>query len=119
MGRKKTRRLSAEQFDAVMQLVSRMSLQRRSAARQALVDGMTAQAIAAQYGWHRTAVHNAETLVWRMHELYAQAKAVEIDGMSPTPRGWIRKVVVAPKSLIRELEAEAAGLRDAGPRRKP
>ena len=78
MGRKKTRRLSAAQFDAVMVLITRMSAQRRTAARQALVEGMTAQAVASQYGWQRTAVHNAETLVWLVHERYEQAKAAEL-----------------------------------------
>ena len=77
MGRKKTRRLSEAQFEAVMMLITRMSVQRRSAARQALVEGMTAQAVASQFGWQRTAVHNAETLVWLVHERYEQAKAAE------------------------------------------
>lgn len=118
MGRKKMRRLNAEQFTAVMLLISRMSLQQRAAAREALVDGKTAQAVATQYGWRRSAVHNAETRVWRVHERYEQAKAAELEASAPMPRGWMRKLVMAPKSLLRTLEADTAGLLRAPPNRK-
>lgn len=110
MGRKKTRRLNAEQFAAVMLLISRMSIQQRSAARAALVGGMTARSVAIQYGWRRSAVHNAETRVWRVYERYEQAKAAELEASGPLPRGWVRKLVMAPKSLLRTLETNTDGL---------
>ncbi len=117
MGRKKTRRLSAEQFNAVMLLISRMSVKRREAARLALVDGMTAQAVASHYGWQRTAVNNAETVVWQVHERYMQAKSVELEG-SPLPKGWVRKLVAAPGASIRRLEVEAAKSQQSASMRK-
>jgi hypothetical protein len=77
LGRKKIRHLSAKQFAAVMKLVARMSEQRREAARLGLVEGRTANVIAQQFGWQRTAVNNAETIVWRMHLRYLDAKRAE------------------------------------------
>jgi hypothetical protein len=114
MGRKKTRRLTAEQFDAVMLLVSRMSVKRREAARLALVDGMTAQAVALRYGWQRTAVNNAETVVWQVHERYVQAKKVELES-SPLPDGWVCRLVAAPGAMVRKLEVDAAKLKRGRP----
>lgn len=81
VGRRQTRRLTAAQFAAAMCLISRMSEARRAAARSALVDGRTAQSVATEYGWGRTAVHNAASVVWRMYERYQQAKRVEKTAM--------------------------------------
>ena len=77
MGRHKIRRMSSSEFEAVMLLIGQMSEPRRAAARRALVDGETAQAIGAYYGWGRTAVSNAETAVWRVYQRYLQAKVAE------------------------------------------
>jgi hypothetical protein len=87
MGRRKTRHLSSAEFDAVMLLVTRMSPARRAAVRRALVHGETAQAIATQYGWQRTAVNNAETIVWRVYKRYVQAKLVELQAVASLRKG--------------------------------
>jgi hypothetical protein len=77
LGRKKTRRLTPPEFAGVMALIARMSLNRREAARLALVEGHTAQSIAQRYGWRRTSVNNAEKAVWLMHQRYVAAKRAE------------------------------------------
>lgn len=102
MGRKKTRRLTAAQFAAAMQLVGRMSDERREAARLALVEGRTAQSIANVYGWQRTSVNNAETAVWRAHESYLAAKRAE-SLAEPLPRGWGHMELIAPRAVLRKL----------------
>jgi hypothetical protein len=77
MGRIKTRRMTAAEFDAVMLLMGQMSEPRRAAARRALVDGETGRSIADYYGWGRSAVGNAETAVWRVYQRYLKAKFAE------------------------------------------
>lgn len=104
MGRNKTRRLTAEQFEAVMHLISRMSSARRAAARSALVDGRTAQSVASEYGWRRSAVHNAETVVWRGYERYLAAKKAEARPHVPVPQGWVRRTIVAPRESLEKFE---------------
>ena len=110
MGRNKTRRLTAEQFDAVMYLITRMSNARRAAARSALVDGRTAQSVASEYGWRRSAVHNAETVVWRGYERYLAAKKAEALPHVSLPRGWVRRTIVAPRESLEKFERYLAEL---------
>lgn len=108
MGRTKTRRLSVAEFDAVMLLITRMSPERRKAARLALVDGMTGQAVATFFGWRRTAVNNAERVVWEAAERYRQAKAAEEQAAGKLARGWARATIAAPKKVLKRWMAELA-----------
>jgi hypothetical protein len=77
VGRRRTRQLTSAQFNAAMIIVVRMSPQRRAAARRALVDGETAQAIASFYGWRRSAVHAAERTVWFAYQRFLAARLAE------------------------------------------
>ncbi|MES2899560.1 MAG: hypothetical protein V4723_07515 [Pseudomonadota bacterium] len=108
MGRIKTRRLTAAQFAAAMVLITNMSPERRTAARLALVDGMTAEAVGTFYGWSRTAVNNAERVVWEAAERFRLAKAAEEGAGGKLPRGWGREVMTAPKPLLKQWKAQLA-----------
>jgi hypothetical protein len=63
-----------------MIIVLRMSPARRAASRRALVDGETAQAIASDYGWRRSAVHAAERIVWFAYQRFHAARLAEDAG---------------------------------------
>ncbi len=103
MGRTKTRKMSAIQFDAVQLLITHMSPERRAAARLALVEGQTQQSIAAIYGWGRTAVDNAERTIWKAPARYEAAKKLEEKASSALPRGWGRVTVDVPRALAKKL----------------
>lgn len=105
MGRRKIRRSTAPEFEAVLLLVNRMSAQRREAARLALVDGQTQQSVAERYGWTRNAVDNAERVVWRVYGCYLKAKKA---GRSRLPRGWARATIAWPRSAVKKAQLEVA-----------
>lgn len=121
MGRSKQRRMSAAEFDAVMLLMPTMSAQRRAAARLGLVEGLTGKAIADQFGWGRSAVNNAETVIWRVRERYLKAKAKEARAEGRLPAGWKSIRIAGPTALVSKVEREVAaalGTRDAPKNRR-
>ena len=69
-------RLSEVEFEALRPLL-RISDQRVEAARMAMVDGLTLQAVADRYGWSRNSVYDAMRVVWQQHERYLMAKKIE------------------------------------------
>jgi hypothetical protein len=105
VGRKKSRRLSATEFDAVMCLIGRMSVARRAAARMALVEGRTGQSIASEFGWVRTAVNNAESAVWMTHQRFLAAKLHESNA-NPLPAGWGRVEITAPMPVLEQIKKD-------------
>lgn len=67
------RRLTAEQFEAVRPLLG-ISAKQQAAARAAMVEGRTLQAIATENGWKaRQSVADAVAVVWQTFEKFSAA----------------------------------------------
>jgi hypothetical protein len=110
------KRLTAAEFAAVKPLL-KISDDRIEAARQALVEGRTLQAIGDQFGWSRQAVGDAVAVVWRMSENYRRS---QLTASVLLPAGWEQVTVIAPSELIQKLRSEIGGLPPAGnDKRKP
>jgi hypothetical protein len=105
--------MSAAEFDAVMLLMPTMSAQRRAAARLGLVEGLTGQAIADRFGWGRSAVNNAETVIWRVRERYLKAKSKEARAEKRLPAGWKSIRIAGPTALVCKVEREVAAALEA------
>jgi hypothetical protein len=101
------RRMTAAEFEAVRPLL-KISTDRIDAARSALVDGDTLQAVAEVYGWSRQAVGDAVNAVWRTCELYRQSQRAAINAGALLPPGWEQVTLIAPSSLIAKFRAEIA-----------
>ncbi len=71
-------RLSPVEFEALRPLL-RISGHRIEAARLAMVDGLTLQAVADRYSWSRNSVYDAMRVVWQQHERYLMAKKIEAE----------------------------------------
>jgi hypothetical protein len=99
--------MTGADFDALRPfLLGRISDDRVSAARLALVDGQTLQGVASIYGWTRQAVGDAVGVVWRIFEQYQESQAVaQADAV---PAGWKKVTLVAPVALIEKFRAEIA-----------
>lgn len=101
------RRVTAAEFDAVTPLLH-ISRDRIDAARAALVDGMTQQAIASPYGWTRQSVNDAVTVVWRALQAYRTAQSKSANAAVLLPPGWEQVTLIAPTELIERFRAEIA-----------
>lgn len=101
------RRMTAAEFEAVRPLL-KISDDRINAARSALVDGDTLQAVAEVYGWSRQAVGDAVNAVWRTYELYHESQRAAANAGALLPPGWEQVTLIAPSSLIAKFRAEIA-----------
>lgn len=101
------RRMAAAEFEAVRPLL-RISEDRINAARAALVDGDTLQAVATVYGWSRQAVGDAVDAVWRAYEMYQESQRAAANAGALLPPGWEQVTLIAPSSLIAKFRAEIA-----------
>lgn len=74
------RRLEAEQFEAIMPFV-KMSDARLRAARRSLVDGISMDAVAKEFGWsHRNNVYAAVSKVWVTWKEFEKANSLISSG---------------------------------------
>lgn len=101
------RRMTAVEFDAIRPLLN-ISPQRIEAARAALVDGLTLQAIATPNGWTRQAVNDAVTVVWNTLAKYRAAQSRSANAGVLLPPGWELVKLIAPTSLIDKFRSEIA-----------
>ncbi len=101
------RRMTAAEFEAVQPLLH-ISQDRIDAARAALVDGRTHQAIAAPHGWTRQAVNDAVTVVWNVLRDYRVAQSKSENSGLLLPPGWEKITLIAPTALIEKFRAEIA-----------
>lgn len=101
------RRMTAEQFDAVLPLLN-ISKERIEAAREALVDGQILSEIGKRFGWSRQAVGDAVSIVvkkWAKLEDHRDSQRAKV------PPGWKRVTFYAPQNLILKFEREIAQAR--------
>ncbi len=101
------RRVTAAEFDAIRPLL-RISQDRIDAARAALVDGLTQQAIATPYGWSRQAVNDAVTVVWNTLGKYRASQSNSANSGVLLPPGWELVTLIAPTCLIEKFRSEIA-----------
>ena len=74
-GRRKSRILTAEQFDAVEPFLVRLSADRKAAARMVMVDKAKMQDVADQFGWPaRQSVDRAVAAVWAKYQELEEAR---------------------------------------------
>ena len=102
--------MSAAEFEAVCPLL-KISEDRLTAVRAALVDGQTFQAIGERFGWTRQAVNNAVRDVWRVVERYRQSQHAAENAAASLPPGWERVTLISPSHLVpnfREAIAQAS-----------
>jgi len=114
------RRMTAAEFEAVRPLLN-ISDDRTEAARQALVEGRTLQAVGDQFGWSRQAVGDAVGVVWKRLEDYRESQRVAANAGALLPPGWEQVTLIAPSHLIAKFRSEItlASPLDADTKRKP
>lgn len=101
------RRTTAAEFGAVRPLLN-ISHDRIEAARLALVEGQTLQAIGDQFGWSRQAVGDAVSVVWRKLEDYHESQRAAANAGALLPPGWEQVTLIAPSHLIAKFRGEIA-----------
>lgn len=101
------RRMSAAEFEAVCPLL-KISDDRIKAARAALVDGQTLQAVGNQFGWSRQAVGDSVNAVWRTLESYHESQRAAANAGTLLPPGWEQVILIAPTHLIAKFRDEIA-----------
>lgn len=101
------RRMTAAEFDAVIPLM-KISDKRRDAARMALVDGMTFQAVSDRLECSRQAVDDAIGSVWRAYTKLNEAQRVAANTDTLLPPGWEKVTLVVPSELLTRFRAEVA-----------
>lgn len=99
------RRMSAAEFNAVRPFL-KISEDRIEAARRALVDGETLQAVGKHYGWSRQAVGDAVGVVWRAFADYRESQQATAAAVGHLPPGWDSVTLIAPHELIRKFREE-------------
>lgn len=104
---KAKRRMSAAEFEAVRPLLN-ISKDRIEAARSALVEDQTFQAISDQFGWSRQAVNNAVRVVWQTVEKYRESQRVAANAGDSLPPGWERITLITPSYLVPSFRAAIA-----------
>lgn len=74
--RRKSRILTADQFDVVRPFLVRMSEERKDAARLVMVEKLKMQEVADMYGWGaRQSVDRAVAAVWAKYQELEEARA--------------------------------------------
>ena len=101
------RRMTAAEFEAVRPLL-KISDDRIQAARLALVDGQTLQAVGDRFGWSRQAVGDAVSTVWRTLESYHESQRAAANAGALLPPGWEQVTLIAPTHLIDKFRGEIA-----------
>jgi hypothetical protein len=101
----KKRSMTAAEFDAVKPFLN-ISEERIKAARMALVDQMTLQAVGDIFGWSRQAVGFCVNAVWEKFAAYQESLTAQVG--SDLPEGYERVTLVAPKELIPGFYAQIA-----------
>lgn len=101
------RRMTGAEFEAVRPLLN-ISDDRIEAARAALVDGQTLQALGDRYGWSRQAVGDAVSTVWRTLESYHASQRAAANAGALLPPGWEQITLIAPTHLIDKFRGEIA-----------
>ena len=101
------RRTTAAEFEAVRPLLN-ISHDRIEAARLALVEGRTLQAIGDQFGWSRQAVGDAVSVVWKKLEDYHESQRAAANAVALLPPGWEQVTLIAPSHLIAKFRGEIA-----------
>ena len=101
------KRMSAAEFEAVRPLL-KISEDRITAARAALVDGATLQAVGDRFGWTRQAVGDAVCIVWRTLESYHESQRAAANAGALLPPGWEHVTLIAPSELIAKFRGEIA-----------
>lgn len=95
----------AIEFDSIRPLLN-ISDDRIQAARSALVDNETYQAVANRYGWTRQAVGDSVDAVWRTLLKYRETQNVAANADVSLPTGWERVELVAPSTMIAKFRME-------------
>lgn len=111
------RRMTAAEFEAVRPLL-KISDDRIEAARAALVEGQTLQAVGDRFGWSRQAVGDAVSTVWRTLENYHESQRAAANAGALLPPGWEQVTLIAPTHLIDKFRGEIAQA-SPQPERKP
>jgi imidazole glycerol phosphate synthase subunit HisF len=99
------RQMMAIEFDSIRPLLN-ISDDRIQAARSALVDNETYQAVANRYGWTRQAVGDSVDAVWRTLLKYRETQNVAANANVSLPTGWERVELVAPSTMIAKFRME-------------
>lgn len=99
------RRMSAAEFNAVRPFL-KISEDRIEAARRALVDGETLQAVGSHYKWSRQAVGDAVGVVWRAFADYQESQQATAAAVGHLPPGWDSVTLIAPHELIRKFRED-------------
>jgi len=99
------RKMMAIEFDSIRPLLN-ISDDRIQAARSALVDNETYQAVANRYGWTRQAVGDSVDAVWRTLLKYRETQNVAANANVSLPTGWERVELVAPSTMIAKFRME-------------
>jgi hypothetical protein len=123
------RSMTAIEFDALRPLL-RISEDRISAARLALVDGQTLAGVAKLYRhedgneWTRQAVGDAVRVVWETFGKFKESERVTAQAHTlrarksaragtALPAGWVEVTLFAPKSLVVKFRREIAAAQAA------
>jgi len=101
------RRMIAAEFEAVRPLLG-ISSERIEAARLALVEGRTLQAVGDQFGWTRQAVGSTINVVWKMWENYRETQRAVALATAQVPPGWEKATLIAPGHLLDKFRGELA-----------
>lgn len=101
------RRITAAEFQSIRPLL-KLSDERIEAARAALVDGETLQAVGDRYGWTRQAAGDAVSAVWRTLESYREGQQAAASAGTLLPPGWEQVTLIAPSHLIERFRSEIA-----------
>jgi TrfB plasmid transcriptional repressor len=99
------RKMMAIEFDSIRPLLN-ISDDRIQAARSALVDNETYQAVANRYGWTRQAVGDSVDVVWRTLLKYRETQNVAANADESLPKGWERVELIAPSTMIAKFRME-------------
>jgi hypothetical protein len=99
--------MTAAEFETVRPLLN-ISDDRIEAARLALVEGRTLQAVGDRFGWSRQAAGDAVGVVWKKLLDYREAQRVAANAGARTPPGWERVTLIAPSHLIARFRGEIA-----------
>lgn len=101
------RQMSSAEFKAVRPFL-KISDERIEAARRALVDGETLQAVGTYYGWSRQAVNDAVNVVWRALAIYRESQQASAAAVGHLPPGWDQVTLIAPHELITKFRGEVS-----------
>lgn len=105
-GRGVRRSLTGFEYDQILPLMKNISVERREAARLALVDGLGYEEIAGIYGWSRQAVATAVNRAWEAFQTVQEIHNVGHE--SHLPDGWVRVTLVAPEVVVPDLRSTIA-----------